>query len=82
MPQTARQGTVSPVSFNVIYDESGLDADKMQRMTFKLCHGYFNWSGTVAVPAPCQYAHKLAFLTGTALMSEANNHLLHNLHYL
>ncbi|OXA45717.1 Protein piwi [Folsomia candida] len=82
VPQTARQGTVSPVGFNIIHDTSGLDADKMQRFSFKLCHGYFNWSGTVAVPAPCQYAHKLAFLTGTALLNEAREPLLNNLHYL
>ena len=73
---------MSPVGFNVVADNSGLDADKMQRFSFKLCHGYFNWSGTVAVPAPCQYAHKLAFLTGTALLNDANAKLLNNLHYL
>ncbi|XP_035709089.1 piwi-like protein Siwi [Folsomia candida] len=82
VPQSARQGTVSPVGFNIIHDTSGLDADKMQRFAFKLCHGYFNWSGTVAVPAPCQYARKLAFLTGTALLNEARDPLLNNLHYL
>jgi len=82
IPQTARQGTVSPVSFNVLYDDSGLDADKMQRYTYKLCHLYYNWSGTVAVPAPCQYAHKLAFLTGTALQAGVNERLCNFLHFL
>jgi aubergine-like protein len=82
VPQVARQGTVSPTSFNVLVDTSGLDADRMQRFTFKLCHLYFNWSGTVAVPAPCQYAHKLALLSGTALGREANDRLAHFLHFL
>jgi aubergine-like protein len=79
--QCARQGTVSPVSYNVLYDTQGLNPDKIQRLTFKLCHMYFNWSGTVTVPAPCQYAHKLAYLTGVALQgsssSETLSHLLH-----
>ncbi|XP_035708527.1 piwi-like protein Siwi isoform X2 [Folsomia candida] len=79
--QFSRQGTVSPASYNVLCDSQGLDADKIQRLTYKLCHMYFNWSGTVTVPAPCQYAHKLAYLTGVALQgnssSEGLSHLLH-----
>jgi len=82
IPQTARQGTVSPVNFNVLFDDSGLEADKLQRFTYKLCHMYFNWSGTVTVPAPCQYAHKLAFLTGTALQRAVNDRLCYLLHFL
>ena len=30
-----------------------------KRLAYKLTHLYFNWPGTVRVPAPCQYAHKL-----------------------
>ncbi|PBC29299.1 Protein piwi [Apis cerana cerana] len=60
--QSVRQGTVTPCAYNVIADSTGWKADQMQRMTYKLCHMYYNWSGTVRVPAPCQYAHKLAFL--------------------
>ena len=29
--------------------------------SYKLTHMYFNWPGTIRVPAPCQYAHKLAY---------------------
>jgi aubergine-like protein len=65
--QSVRQGTVSPTSYNVIYDNSELDPDKIQRLTYKLCHLYYNWSGTVRVPAPVQYAHKLAQLVGQHL---------------
>jgi aubergine-like protein len=69
--QSVRQGTVSPTNYNVIFDTSGMSPDRMQRLTYKMCHLYFNWSGTVAVPAPCQYAHKLAYLTGVALNDQA-----------
>ena len=47
------------VHYNIIYDTTKLGADKFQRLSYKLTHLYFNWPGTVRVPAPCQYAHKL-----------------------
>lgn len=80
--QASRQGTVSPTTYNVIFDEQGLDPDKIQRLTFKLCHLYYNWSGTVAVPAVCQYAHKLAYLTGLSLGNPAHERLAHYLYFL
>uniref|UniRef100_A0A0A9Z7D5 Protein piwi n=1 Tax=Lygus hesperus TaxID=30085 RepID=A0A0A9Z7D5_LYGHE len=70
--QSVRQGTVSPTYYNVIYDEAGLKPDIMQRFTYKLTHLYYNWSGTVRVPAPVQYAHKLAFLVGQAIHRPPN----------
>ena len=57
-----RQGTVNPTSYNVIKDTSGLEPKHIQQLTYKLTHLYYNWPGTVRVPAPCQYALKLAFL--------------------
>jgi aubergine-like protein len=78
----ARQGTVSPCCYNVLYDSGDLDADKIQRFTYKMCHLYYNWSGTVAVPAPCQYAHKLAFLSGMALGGAPAESLNTKLHFL
>ncbi len=82
VPQAVRQGTVTPVSYNVIVDESGLSADQLQRLTFKLCHLYFNWQGTIRVPAPCQYAHKLAFLVGQSLHLQADDALAASLYFL
>lgn len=61
--QHVRQGTVSPTHYIVVLD-GGLKVDNMQRLTYKLTHLYYNWPGTVRVPAPCQYAHKLAYLIG------------------
>jgi len=34
--------------------------------------GYYNWPGTIRVPAPCMYAHKLADLLGAHLKQEVN----------
>ncbi len=41
--QSVRQGTVTPTHFNVIYDTTGLKPDHIQRLTYKLCHLYYNW---------------------------------------
>ncbi|XP_015598594.1 piwi-like protein Siwi [Cephus cinctus] len=80
--QHTRQGSVAPTHYNVIYDTLGFDADKIQRLTYKLCHMYFNWAGTVSVPAPCQYAHKLAFLVGQHLHQQPSTALENLLYFL
>lgn len=52
------------------------------RLTFKMCHLYWNWPGTIAVPAPCKYAHKLAYLSGQYLHSEPSTQLSDKLFFL
>jgi len=61
---TDRKGTVAPTRYSVICDESGLPPEYIQNITYKMCHLYYNWTGTIAVPAPCRNAHKFAFLLG------------------
>jgi len=80
--QSVRQGTVNPTSYNVIKDNSGLKPGHLQRLTYKLTHLYYNWPGTVRVPAPCQYAHKLAFLVGESLHHQPSEKLEDTLFYL
>ncbi|XP_005371745.1 piwi-like protein 4 [Microtus ochrogaster] len=80
--QTTNRGTVSPTYYNVIYDDNGLKPDHMQRLTFKLCHLYYNWQGLISVPAPCQYAHKLTFLVAQSIHKEPSLELANNLFYL
>ncbi|XP_037337718.1 piwi-like protein 1 [Pungitius pungitius] len=80
--QAVRCGSVSPTHYNVVYDTSGLKPDHMQRLTYKLCHMYYNWQGIVRVPAPCQYAHKLAFLVGQSIHREPHVKLDDLLFYL
>ncbi|XP_006810096.1 piwi-like protein 2, partial [Neolamprologus brichardi] len=54
----------------------------LARLTFKMCHLYWNWPGTIRVPAPCKYAHKLAFLSGQYLHSEPAIQLSDKLFFL
>ncbi|XP_016658527.1 piwi-like protein Siwi isoform X1 [Acyrthosiphon pisum] len=86
--QHVTQGTVTPTHYNVIVDTlnetttTNITPGIMQKLTYKLTHMYYNWSGTVRVPAPCQLAHKLAFLTGQSLQSSANPGLEDLLYFL
>ena len=60
-------GTVSPTHFIVVEASENLTPDFLQGIAYKLTHMYFNWTGTVRVPAPCLYSHKLASLVGEHL---------------
>uniref|UniRef100_A0A8C2RX27 Piwi like RNA-mediated gene silencing 4 n=1 Tax=Capra hircus TaxID=9925 RepID=A0A8C2RX27_CAPHI len=80
--QVACRGTVNPTYYNVIYDDNGLKPDHMQRLTFKLCHLYYNWMGLISIPAPCQYARKLTFLVAQSLHKEPSLELANSLFYL
>ncbi|KFP31525.1 Piwi-like 1 [Colius striatus] len=80
--QAVKDGCVAPTHYNVIYDNSKMKPDHVQRLTYKLCHVYYNWTGVIRVPAPCQYAHKLAFLVGQSIHREPNLLLSDRLFYL
>ncbi|KAH8403084.1 hypothetical protein KR222_004302, partial [Zaprionus bogoriensis] len=80
--QTVQQGSVSPTSYNVIYSNIRLSPDQIQKLTYKMCHLYYNWSGTTRVPAVCQYAKKLATLVGTNLHAIPQNALEKKFYYL
>ncbi|XP_050063196.1 piwi-like protein Siwi [Aphis gossypii] len=86
--QHVTMGTVTPTHYNVIVDTLNETATKpitpnvMQQLTYKLTHMYYNWTGTVRVPALCQLAHKLAYLAGQSLQSNPNSGLEDSLYFL
>lgn len=80
--QSTRKGTVTPTYYNIIHDESGFGPHIHQAMAYKLTMLYYNWTGTVRVPAPCQYAHKLALLCGEHLHQSPHTALDDRLHFL
>nr|XP_023021942.1 piwi-like protein Ago3 [Leptinotarsa decemlineata] len=82
VPQNVRQGTVNPTHYIVLYDTCNLKPDHSQRLCYKLCHLYYNWPGTIRVPAPCQYAHKLAALVGQHIKKAPSAVLSDTLFYL
>ena len=62
VPQTTTQGCILPTHFYVPFNDSPIAKGVIEKLTFDLCHYYFNWAGPIKVPAPCMYAHKIAEL--------------------
>ena len=45
----------------ILYSISYSNLFLLQKLSYKLTHLYYNWPGTVRVPAPCQNAHKVFY---------------------
>lgn len=80
--QHVGQGTVAPTYYNILKNDTGLDTDKMQMLTYKMCHLYYNWGGTTRLPCVSQNAKKLAFLTSQSLLAPVNDRLRNTLYFL
>ena len=42
--QATTQGTVSPTSYDILQDNIGWPLVEYQRLMYKLCHLYYNWT--------------------------------------
>jgi aubergine-like protein len=86
IPSYANQGCCLPTHFYCPYNDSPLTKEVIEKLTFDLCHYYFNWQGPIKVPAPCMYAHKIAELytkVGHGLNSSGLSDCVNEaLHYL
>lgn len=60
--QSQRQGMNYPCKYSILHDTVGESISKVELLSYKLCHLYFNIGGPIKVPAPVQYAYKLAHL--------------------
>jgi len=63
-PARATQGVMTPTNFVLVYNNTGCSYEDIQLLAYRMCFVYYNWSGSIRVPAPCQYAHKLAYHIG------------------
>ncbi|XP_032595501.1 protein argonaute-3 isoform X1 [Drosophila grimshawi] len=80
--QMVLQGSVTPTHFVVLRDDSNYGPDIIQKLSYKLCYMYYNWPGTIRVPACCMYAHKMAYLIGQSVQRDTANNLSEKLFYL
>jgi len=82
IPLESRQGSVAPIHYRMHFNDLKLKADNFQFIVQMLCYLYSNWTGPIKVPAPCQYAHKLAYLVGTHLHQDPSRDLANQLFFL
>ncbi|XP_054156128.1 piwi-like protein Ago3 [Oppia nitens] len=80
--QHVTQGSATPTRYIVIYDGINFPPDRMQRFSFKMTHLYYNWFGTIQVPAPCMYAHKAAYMVGQVIKKPPTENLTSQLYFL
>ena len=62
--QKVTQGTSTPSHYVVAYDSSKIPQEDLVRFTYEQCYNYYNWQGSVKVPACLQCANKLSKLAG------------------
>ncbi len=69
MSQHSNKGTTVPNHYKVIYTNSKLEEGLLEELAFSQCFNYFNWTGSIKVPAILQYAKKAAKF-GVEVISE------------
>lgn len=62
--QKALKGIPQATHYFIVYDECNVRPADIHLLIFKLCYLYYNWTGGIKIPAPCQYAKRLAMLVG------------------
>lgn len=60
IPHKATVATALPVHYKVVHNTTGFKKTDLETLTYHLCYNYFNFAGSIKVPAACMYAHKVA----------------------
>ncbi|KAG2378935.1 hypothetical protein C9374_007573 [Naegleria lovaniensis] len=74
-------GYSRPVRYQILSNTTKFDVDQLTNITFKQTHLYFNWNGTVRLPAACLYAKKATEAVDTT-NEKAHPNLQNSLHFL
>lgn len=80
--QKTTKGTANPTHYHVIQDETNIQAESLQQLTYNLCYLYFNFDQSVSVPSVCQFAHKSALLIGKSCNANTPEELSNRLFFL
>lgn len=54
------QGVARPTKYCVLHDDSNINIDDLQALTYNLCHLFARCNRSVSYPAPTYYAHLMA----------------------
>ena len=71
---------MTPTHYTVLYDDTDKDADHLVNLAYRLCYLYYNWSGTIRVPAPVKLAHKLAYFLGEIGVGKGSKVAVHEIY--
>jgi len=81
--QKVNEGCLNATKYHIIHNDSEvLTTSMIHEMTYNLCYGYYNWSGAIRVPAPLQYAWKLASLASATKTTDPGKQLRDKLFFL
>jgi aubergine-like protein len=80
--QAAGKTSASPSHYVVLHDTAGVRPAALQSLTYRLSYMYFNSTGSIKIPAPAQYAKKIAHLIGTAVRTDPHKRLLSSFFFL
>ena len=50
--------TPTPTHYSVLVDEIQAGPEELQKLCYKLCYLYYNFSGAVKMPAPVKYSNR------------------------
>lgn len=75
IPAKSTQGVASSIHYQIIFDDAKVQERDFHSLVYKLSYLYFNWTGSIKVPAPCQYARKLVTLLGEKLSDKRSIYL-------
>ena len=76
------QHSVVPTHYTILYNDTNIDEEILKKISHQLSFMYFNWAGTIKVPAPVQNAHKLAYFYGQTGIKKVKENLSKSLFYL
>lgn len=75
--QKTTQGLAQATQYTIMYDDYNVSSKDIHSLIYKLCYLYYNWTGGIKSPAPCQNAKKLAMLVGDKLTCGNNISIPH-----
>ena len=72
--------TALPVHYYVVANRTNMTKEQVEQFTYHLCYNFFNFMGSIKVPAAVMYAHKIANYAHDITMPSEG--LAYNLHYI